>query len=188
MGARRDESDFAPVRWAAAGFLGGASLIGLLWAILGRAPALPPNPVPTRVEQARIAERVTPRTPPPRATPPAEERTAGTSSTTDEFEDESRAPGFDGVDMVKPESTPGASSEAAIPDPPRTPMAGDRLNINTATAAELELLPRIGPTLAARIIEFRDREGRIRSLSHLMEVRGIGARTVEQLEAYIRFE
>jgi len=62
------------------------------------------------------------------------------------------------------------------------------LNINTATLAELELLPRVGPTLAGRIIEHRETNGPIRSLSDLMKVRGIGARTAEALAPYIRFE
>jgi competence protein ComEA len=62
------------------------------------------------------------------------------------------------------------------------------LNINTATLAELELLPRVGPTLAGRIIEHREANGPIRSLSDLMKVKGIGARTAEALAPYLRFE
>jgi competence ComEA-like helix-hairpin-helix protein len=190
MAATGDESAFVPVRWAAAGFLGGASLIGMLWAILGRAPALPVQSPPTQNAGVRITERATPGTPPPRSGVAAAPRSPGPEAPFSEDEDESLETGPGDTGGIEPERAAGMPPEPVIQDPPptRTPIAGDRLNINTATAAELELLPRIGPTLAARIVEFREREGRIRSLSHLMEVRGIGERTIELLEPYIRFE
>lgn len=190
MGANRDESAFAPVRWGAAGFLGGASVIGMLWAIFGRAPALPPTPAPARVEEARIAERITPRVNPNPARAGANVETRAPDPAAPLAEVGTPAAESDEPAGANPEYATGTPPEPASerPPPTRTPIAGDRLNINAATAAELELLPRIGPTLAARIIEFREREGRIRSLSHLMEVRGIGERTIEQLEPYIRFE
>jgi competence protein ComEA len=53
--------------------------------------------------------------------------------------------------------------------------------VNRATVEELQLLPRIGPTLAARIIEERERGGPFRTLHDLTRVRGIGPRTVERL-------
>ena len=62
--------------------------------------------------------------------------------------------------------------------PPPSPA---RLNLNTATAAQLEILPRIGPALAKRIIEDRDANGPFASLEDLARVRGIGPRTVERL-------
>jgi competence protein ComEA len=55
------------------------------------------------------------------------------------------------------------------------------IDLNTASAAELELLPRVGPRLAERIIEERTQNGRFRSVEDLERVRGIGPRTIEQI-------
>lgn len=55
------------------------------------------------------------------------------------------------------------------------------MDVNRATEAELEVLPRIGPTLAGRIVEERERGGPFASTGDLQRVRGIGPRTVEQL-------
>jgi competence protein ComEA len=56
-----------------------------------------------------------------------------------------------------------------------------RININTATAAELELLPGIGPALAARIVEDREKKGPFKSVDDLDRVRGIGPETIRKL-------
>ena len=55
------------------------------------------------------------------------------------------------------------------------------IDINTAPAEALQLLPRIGPVLAARIIEDRESGGAYPSIEALDRVRGIGPRTVEGL-------
>jgi len=47
------------------------------------------------------------------------------------------------------------------------------VNINTATALELEILPGIGPTLAARIVEYRTANGRFNTIEDLTRVPGI---------------
>lgn len=57
-----------------------------------------------------------------------------------------------------------------------------RLDLNTATAAELERLPRIGPKLAARIVAFRSEHGPFRRVSDLMRVDGIGEKTYARLQ------
>lgn len=61
-------------------------------------------------------------------------------------------------------------------------LEGRRLDLNRASAEELELLPRIGPTLARRIVEDRARRGPFRSVEELTRVRGIGPRTLEGIE------
>ena len=48
------------------------------------------------------------------------------------------------------------------------------MNLNTATQAQLEELPGIGPTLAAAIIAERDERGGFREVAELQDVRGIG--------------
>ena len=59
------------------------------------------------------------------------------------------------------------------------------VNVNTASAAQLELLPRIGPSVAQRIVEHREENGKFASLEDLMLVRGVGERTFALLKPYV---
>lgn len=59
------------------------------------------------------------------------------------------------------------------------------VNINSAGAEELMLLPRVGPAVAERIIEFRDKNGEFKSKEELMLVRGIGEATYALIEPYV---
>jgi len=59
---------------------------------------------------------------------------------------------------------------------------GRPMDLNAATEADLVLLPRIGPALAARIVEHRLAQGPFASVAELGRVRGIGPRTVAALE------
>lgn len=54
-----------------------------------------------------------------------------------------------------------------------------RVNINTATTAELETLPRIGPAMAQRIVDWRTANGRFTSIDDLLSVTGIGPKTLD---------
>ncbi len=60
------------------------------------------------------------------------------------------------------------------------------IDLNRATAAELQTLSGIGPALAARIIAFRDSVGGFRTVDELERVRGIGPATVERLRPLVR--
>lgn len=60
-----------------------------------------------------------------------------------------------------------------------------RININTASAEELELLPGIGPALSAAIIEHRKNAGAFRRIEDLMEVSGIGEKKFEAIRGMI---
>lgn len=62
------------------------------------------------------------------------------------------------------------------------------VNINTADAAQLMLLPRVGEKAAERIIEYRTEHGPFKKTSELMQVKGIGAKTFENLSSYITVE
>lgn len=62
---------------------------------------------------------------------------------------------------------------------------GERLDANTATASELDRLPRVGPALAARIVEWRTSHGRFRSLADLDSVPGIGPATLAGLAPHL---
>ena len=64
------------------------------------------------------------------------------------------------------------------------PTAGV-VNINTATSEQLQLLPRVGPALAGRVIEFREANGPFRSIEEIVAVRGIGENLLEVLEPFL---
>lgn len=64
--------------------------------------------------------------------------------------------------------------------------AQSAININTATLAELQKLPRIGVKTAQRIIEFRSENGAFASVEEIMNVKGIGEKTFERLKPLIR--
>ena len=70
----------------------------------------------------------------------------------------------------------------------RDPQALPPVAINEASREELERLPGIGPALAARIVEHRERHGRFRRAEHLLLVRGISERRFLQLRPYVTAE
>jgi len=59
------------------------------------------------------------------------------------------------------------------------------VNVNTASAAELERLPGVGPSLAARILEHREKNGAFQKIEDLMLVRGIGEKSFERIRPYV---
>ena len=61
-----------------------------------------------------------------------------------------------------------------------------RLDINRATASELDALPGVGPVLAARILDHRAHYGAFRELNELRAVRGIGPKLFARLKDRIR--
>ncbi len=62
------------------------------------------------------------------------------------------------------------------------------VNVNTATPAQLQLLPRVGPSIASRIVEFRDENGPFQVVEDLMLVRGIGEKTFALIEPYVALQ
>ena len=68
-------------------------------------------------------------------------------------------------------------------------MAADgKVNINTAGTNELALLPRVGPVVAQRIVDFREENGRFNKPEDLMLVEGIGDRTFDLIEPWIALD
>ncbi|GIK28016.1 MAG: ComEA family DNA-binding protein [Chloroflexi bacterium] len=67
-----------------------------------------------------------------------------------------------------------------------TPVGGEILNVNTATAAELDTLPGIGPVLAQRIVTYRGEYGAFQSVEALANVSGIGPALLDQIRPLIR--
>ena len=71
---------------------------------------------------------------------------------------------------------------------PNAGAPGGMLNINTATSAELEALPGIGPALAKRIIDFRQSNGAFKNLAELDAVSGIGPAMLATLRQKVDFQ
>lgn len=61
-----------------------------------------------------------------------------------------------------------------------------RLNINTATAEEFQLLPRVGDSTAKNIIDYRKAHGPFKTVDGLEKVRGIGKKKLVSLRPYIK--
>ncbi len=92
------------------------------------------------------------------------------------------------------DATSDAARDAAgarSPPPPDTAPGGDAtpmVNVNTATAADLERLPGIGPVLARRIVEHREAKGLFRRLDDLLEVKGIGPKMLRRIQPWLRLD
>ena len=108
----------------------------------------------------RRAARSSHRAPAPRLRPSSRPRTAPTTV----------------ASVVPGASQPAATSVAGPAGEPlsATTVPATKVNINTATAAELDTLPGIGPTTARAIIDHRRTKGPFRRVEDLMNVAGIG--------------
>ena len=60
-----------------------------------------------------------------------------------------------------------------------------KVNLNTATVSQLEDLPGIGPALAARIVEHRQKNGAFKSVEDLMAIKGIGEKNFSKIQGYL---
>lgn len=72
-------------------------------------------------------------------------------------------------------SAPGAAA----------PAAGSLVNLNTATVAELELLPEVGPVTAQAIVTWREQHGGFTAVQELLEVDGIGDKTLATITPHV---
>jgi competence protein ComEA len=79
-------------------------------------------------------------------------------------------------------STPATRSQI-VP-----PAAAGRININTATLAELDTLPGIGPITAQSIIAYREAHGPFNTIEDIMDVPGIGTATFERIKDLISIQ
>ena len=75
------------------------------------------------------------------------------------------------IQETAPREAPGAQSEL--------------IDLNAATAMELETLPGVGPRTAERILEYRREHGGFERIEDLMDVRGIGERTFLRLKPLV---
>ena len=97
-----------------------------------------------------------------------------------------------GVPAIAPAGTPTAGTPTAgtptAGQPAGTPgaSADTPLDLNTATLAQLDGLPGVGPVLAQRILDWRNEHGRFTSADELQEVSGVGPKKFESLKPHVR--
>jgi competence protein ComEA len=92
------------------------------------------------------------------------------------------APVADGERVYVPRVGEVAPPAVAGPSGGASEGSGDGpVNLNTATAEQLEELPGVGPAIAAAILDERERRGRFATVDDLLDVRGIGEARLEQL-------
>jgi competence protein ComEA len=65
------------------------------------------------------------------------------------------------------------------------PAKANTVNVNSAEAAQLALLPRVGPSVAQRIVDYRKKNGPFKSADDLMLVQGIGEKTYALIKPYV---
>jgi competence protein ComEA len=82
------------------------------------------------------------------------------------------APLADGMQVLVPRRVPGGGGGSA---------AGERVSLSSATAADLDGLPGIGPVTAQKILDYRAEHGGFRSVDDLDAIPGIGPARIEQL-------
>jgi len=98
------------------------------------------------------------------------------------------APLVDGQQIDVPDESAAAAPEEAAKNPPSEQPAGTLVDINTATPAELEALPGIGPTIAQRIVDYREENGPFEKAAEIVNVSGIGPATYAQFKDLITAE
>ena len=91
--------------------------------------------------------------------------------------------------------TPVENLQTTLPSPTgQTPNRSDhplkrvRININQATAKELESVPGLGSKLSQRIVEYRNIHGPFHKLEDLVDVRGIGPKNLEKMADHLAVE
>jgi len=82
-----------------------------------------------------------------------------------------------------------SASEAKATESSSTQQsATTKININNATATELEKLPGIGPKMAVQILDFREANGPFKSVEDLKQIKGVGPKKFEQIKSVVTVE
>lgn len=174
--ARERDWTQGPAKWAAVVVLGAACVLTSAWVMTGR------------VMVERRAEGSVART-----DSPASDGVHGVEAQTSEAAPPLSMAG----EVVGPrvETAPAVESELVRTSEPAADTGAGasasitrRINVNTASTAELELLPGVGPKLAERIVEHRRVHGAFKKVEDLDGVSGIGPRILERLRGLVTVE
>jgi competence protein ComEA len=175
------------------GMLLSLAVVGVLLVVSRRAPgqpiqlAPPPTPVPLRVYvSGAVAAPGVYALPPRSIVQDALQAAGGTIPGADLGRLNLARLLQDGDHVLVPRVAMGAES-TDLPEWPASAVTdADRpININYATASELEALPRIGPALAQRIVDYRELNGPFGAIEDIQNVAGIGPATFEQIKHLI---
>lgn len=75
-----------------------------------------------------------------------------------------------------------AFSSVSVMAQKSAPAATEKINLNSATAEQLESLPGIGPSMAKSIIEHRNKVGKFSRIEEIMNVKGIGEKKFQKIK------
>jgi len=91
------------------------------------------------------------------------------------------------TEISKSSITPAFSNpqkEHRISSAPENPLS-EKIDLNSASASQLELLPQIGPVLSQRIINHRNTKGKFQKIEDLLKVPGIGPKTFDKIKEFV---
>jgi competence protein ComEA len=82
-------------------------------------------------------------------------------------------------------SAPALSAQSKAPAPKPTATASAPVNLNTATAEQLATIPGVGPKMAERIVDYRQKNGGFKKVEELMNVSGVGEKSFLKMKPLI---
>jgi len=82
----------------------------------------------------------------------------------------------------------GCTSRVVYEEKPSFAAEPSVIDINTATAEQLEALPYIGRKTAEKIIQFREDNGPFRRVEHLMQIRGVSEKRFLEIQQFLKAE
>lgn len=84
------------------------------------------------------------------------------------------------------QATRFSSARESGSEPVSASASSGPVHLNTATLADLDRLPGVGPAIAQRILDFRQQRGGFQRVEDLLEVKGIGPKTLEKIRPHVQ--